>query len=71
MGSAEAWVFSTKDVIWIAMTIGSGLSAYFALKQELGKLKGKVDKVSSDLDSLETDLMANETSIYNRMEILK
>lgn len=71
MGSAEAWVFTTKDVIWIVMTIGAGLSAYYALKQELGKLRGKVDKVCSDLDSLEHDLMAKETTIYNRMEILK
>ena len=49
----ETWTFTVKDVIWIITGVGSGLSAYFALKQEIGKLKGKVDKLTGDMDALE------------------
>ncbi len=67
----ETWTFNVKDVIWIVTGVGSGLSAYFALKQEIGKLKGKVDKLTGDMDALEADLTAKENTIYNRMEALK
>ena len=71
MGTVETWMFTAKDVIWIITMVASGLSVYYAAKQEINSLKLTLEKMQEEIDGLEEDVNKKETIIYDRMEQIK